>query len=105
MDEVYAKGDPRFHALLKEIGELHDRKQRDYGRDEDPFANVRGSSEWGVEPWVGALIRGTDKVKRLQKAARTGVLANESVEDSMKDLMVYAGIALILYREANRGDN
>lgn len=94
-----AKGDPRFHALLKEIGELHDKKQADYGRNEDPFANVRGSSEWGVKPWVGALIRAGDKMKRLQKAARGGTMANESVEDSMMDLMVYAGIARILYRE------
>ena len=95
-------GDPRFHALLEEIGALHDKKQADYGREEDPFANVRASVDWGVPAWVGALIRGTDKVKRLQKAARSGTLANESVEDSMMDLMVYAGIALILYREEQR---
>lgn len=92
-------GDARFHALLKEIGELHDKKQQDYGRDDDPFANVRASADWGVPAWVGALIRGTDKVKRLQKAARGGTLANEGVEDSMMDLAVYALIALILYRE------
>lgn len=93
------KGDPRFHQLLKEIGELHDKKQADYGRDDDPFANVRASSEWGVEAWVGALIRGTDKIKRLQKAARGTDLKNESVEDSMMDLAIYALIALVLYRE------
>ena len=92
-------GDQRFHQLLKEIADLHDKKQQDYGRDDDPFANVRASSDWGVPAWVGALIRGTDKIKRLQKAARSGTLANESVEDSMMDLMVYSGIALILYRE------
>ena len=92
-------GDKRFHALLKEIGDLHDKKQADYGRADDPFANVRGSSEWGVDPWIGSLIRATDKVKRLQKAARGGALENESVEDSMMDLAVYALIALILYRE------
>lgn len=97
------KGDPRFHALLAEIGRLHDKKQSDYGRDDDPFANVRASSDWGVPAWVGALIRGTDKVKRLQKAARVGNLANESVEDSMMDLAVYALIALILYREDQDG--
>lgn len=96
-------GDARFHALLKEIGDLHDRKQEDYGRAEDPFANVRGSAEWGVPPWVGALIRGTDKIKRLQKAARGGPLTNEGIEDSMLDLMVYAGIGLILYREEHDG--
>jgi hypothetical protein len=94
-----SKGDPRFHALLDEIGKLHDKKQADYGRDDDPFANVRASSDWGVSAWVGALIRGTDKVKRLQKAAQGRTMANESVEDSMMDLAVYALIALILYRE------
>lgn len=101
--EVEVKGDPRFHALLAEIGKLHDKKQSDYGRADDPFANVRASSDWGVPAWVGALIRGTDKVKRLQKAARFGNLANESVEDSMMDLAVYALIALILYREEHDG--
>src|SRR5690606_39951318 len=39
------KGDARFHALLRRIAVLHDAKQRDYGREHDPFANVRGSSE------------------------------------------------------------
>ena len=92
-------GDARFHALLEEVGRLHDKKQADYGREDDPFANVRASSDWGVPAWVGALIRGTDKIKRLQKAARSGSLANESVEDSMMDLAVYALISLILYRE------
>lgn len=94
-----AKGDPRFHALLKQIGELHDRKQADYGVETDPFANVRGSQDWGVEPWLGAMIRANDKVRRLQTFARTGSLENEGVEDSMMDLAVYALIALVLFRE------
>jgi hypothetical protein len=85
-----AEGDARFHELLRQIGELHDKKQRDYGADEDPFANVRASQEWGVEPWVGALVRLNDK----------GELANESAEDSMMDIAVYSLIALILYRES-----
>lgn len=92
-------GDPRFHALLKQMGALHDKKQEDYGTDHDPFANVRASQEWGVPPWVGALVRLNDKVHRLQQFARKGVLANESAEDSMMDIAVYALIALVLYRE------
>ena len=92
-------GDPRFHALLKQIGALHDKKQADYGSDTDPFANVRASADWGVPGWVGALIRLNDKVKRLQAFARKGSLANESAIDSMKDIAVYALIALILYGE------
>lgn len=89
----------RFHAILAEIGALHNKKQADYGRDADPFANVRGSEEWGVKPWVGAMVRLNDKVKRLQKAAQGGTLANEGVIDSLNDIAVYAVIARCLYEE------
>ena len=92
-------GDPRFHKLLEQIGELHDKKQADYGRKADPFANVRGSVDWGVSPWVGAMIRANDKIKRLQQFARTGTLKNEGVEDSFMDLAVYALIGMVLYQE------
>lgn len=92
-------GDERFHALLKQIGDLHDKKQSDYGRPTDPFANVRASDDFGVPGWVGALIRGNDKMRRLQKAAQGSTLSNEGVEDSLMDLAVYALIALVLYQE------
>jgi hypothetical protein len=98
-------GDPRFHALLRQIGELHDAKQRDYGSDIDPFANVRGSARWGVEPWIGAMVRASDKVHRLQSYVANGSLANEGVEDSLMDLAVYALISLILFREKDAGIN
>jgi hypothetical protein len=92
-------GDPRFHALLAEIGDLHDRKQADYGTDGDPFANVRASQDWGIDAWVGTMIRANDKVKRLQAAAQGSTLVNEGVEDSLMDLATYSLIALVLYRE------
>ena len=90
----------RFHDILRELGTLHDMKQRDYGKPDDPFANVRASEEWGLAPWVGAMVRLTDKVRRLQSLARTGALANEAAEDSFRDIAVYAVIALVLYEEA-----
>ena len=93
----------RFHELLKQAGEMHDRKQADYGRGDDPFANVRGSEEWGVKGWVGAMIRAQDKVRRLQAHATRGSLVNESVEDSLLDLAVYALIALVLYEQETSG--
>lgn len=93
------KGSERFHAILKEMGELHDKKQQDYGSSSDPFANVRASEEWGPVPWVGAMIRATDKLRRLQTFARKGTLANEGARDSFIDLAVYAIIALVLYEE------
>lgn len=93
----------RFHKLVQEIGDLHDRKQQDYGSDTDPFANVRASTEWGVPAWVGALVRLNDKVTRLKSFARKGSLANESAEDSMRDIAVYALIALVLYEQEQSG--
>lgn len=92
----------RFHQLLDQIGELHDRKQQDYGKPSDPFANVRASEEWGMPGWVGAMVRATDKVRRLQSYARNGELVNEGVEDAFMDLAVYALIALVLWEEGEQ---
>ncbi len=90
----------RFHDILKELGDLHDKKQKDYGTDEDPFNNIRASAkEWGIPAWVGAMLRATDKVRRLQKFADKGELANESVIDAFADLAVYAVIARVMYEE------
>ena len=94
-----SNGSQRFHDILQELGELHDKKQQDYGTDADPFANVRGSLDWGITPWIGALLRATDKMRRLQKFAQVGELANEAVEDSFRDLAVYAVIGLVLFEE------
>ncbi len=93
----------RLHGLLKEMGELHDRKQRDYGTIKDPFANVRGSEDFGVKPWVGAMIRLNDKVKRLQSHAQGSPLANEGALDSFMDIAVYALIAYVLYEQQEIG--
>lgn len=91
-----------FAMVLGELQRMHDRKGQDYGRAGDSFANVRGSEDFGIPGWVGALVRANDKMRRLQNAASGASLANESVEDSLLDLAVYAVIALILYREAAR---
>ena len=96
-------GSRQFHKELKALGELHDRKQKDYGTDADPFANVRASEDFGVAAWLGALIRLNDKVSRLKTFAQKGTLSNESVEDSFQDLAVYAVIGLCLYREYEDG--
>lgn len=89
-----------FIDILKILRDLHERKSKDYGKDNDPYANVReGADNWGIAPWIGAMIRASDKVARLQAYARNGVLANEGVEDSLQDIAVYAIIALILFRQ------
>lgn len=92
-------GSARFHEILKELGDLHDRKQKDYGSDTDPFANVRSGQDFGIAPWINAASRLNDKVVRIKSFIRNGDLANESLEDSFRDIAVYAIIALVLREE------
>ena len=96
-------GDPGFQTILDEMAALHARKAADYGARDDPYANVRASEGWGIPAWVGALIRGGDKIQRLKRFSQTLSLRNESAEDSMIDLAVYAVIALRLFREKVEG--
>ena len=91
----------KFHALLREVGETHDKKQRDYGTSNDPFANVRASEDFGIPAWVGCMMRANDKMVRIQTAAQKGKdqLKNESLRDSLMDLAVYSIIGIVLLEE------
>lgn len=89
----------RFHEILRELGELHDRKQADYGTDNDPFANIRASAEFGIRPVLGAILRANDKVNRIKIWILKGALKNESIEDSLRDNAVYNIIALVLLEQ------
>ncbi len=98
--EISGAKDSRFQDVLKEMGAMYDRKTRDYGTESDPLANLRASNEWGIAPWLGALVRLNDKIVRLKSYAKTGKLANEGVEDSILDVACYSVLALILFRES-----
>lgn len=89
-----------LRAVGEEAFDLHDKKQKDYGTTDDPYANVRASEAFGVPAWLGVYIRINDKVTRIKTFAQKGELANESLRDSLLDIFVYAGIALDLYDEA-----
>ena len=95
------KGDPRFHAILREMALTHDRKQADYGTDEDPFANYSSSEEFGVPAWKSAILRANEKMNRLKTYCKKGTLVNEGVEDAFLDLAVCTIISLVKWREQN----
>lgn len=94
-----ATGDARYLALLDEMRALHIRKSADYGRGDDPLANIRASEELGVPAWKGAMVRALDKVHRIKSYCQNGSLANEGVEDALLDLSSHALLALVLFRE------
>ena len=92
---------PAFHLLLKTIGELHDKKNSDYGAKEDPLANFKMAKMMGVSPFVGCCIRISDKYARLCSFLKKGHLSvkDEKIEDTLQDLAVYSLIAILLRRE------
>lgn len=93
-----------FLEILDEMRLLSLKKQADYGKDDDPFFNVRAAEQFGMPAWVGAGIRISDKLRRLQKAAVSGPesLECDSVEDDLIDIAVYAAIGLLMFRQAHR---
>jgi hypothetical protein len=91
---------PAFSAILAELDEMQKRKGKDYGVTGDPLANLRASAAFGIPAWVGTIVRANDKMNRVKAFVRNGRLENESIEDSLLDLAVYAIHALRLYREA-----
>lgn len=92
---------PEYVKLLHRMEALHTKKAEDYGSDADPFANIRASVEFGIEPWVAAMVRANDKMHRIQRAAQGHTLVNEGLEDSLIDLAAYSLIALVMLCEAN----
>lgn len=95
---IMAGGSPEFEAVVQEVLEMHRRKGSDYGTKNDFFANVSASVEWGISPWVGAMMRANDKIVRLQAAAKGSTLKNEGIEDSLLDIATYSIIAVCLFR-------
>lgn len=90
-----------FVGILVEALELHTRKSKDYGSGADPYENCRASEGFGIPSWTGVAMRMADKIRRIQAFSRNGFLANEGVEDSFIDLVVYGTIGLMLVREKN----
>jgi hypothetical protein len=90
-----------YNDLVREVVNLRDKKGKDYGTTEDPFANVRGAQEFGVKPWIGAANSANEALTRIKQYAKTGTLENDSIRDSMLDLANYALITLTLWEEEN----
>ena len=81
---------------------LHERKAADYGSDEDVYANIRASEDFGIAGWQGALLRQNDKLYRAKRFIAKGELVNESIEDTLDDNVAYAVIARVLYEQEKK---
>lgn len=88
----------RFNEILKEMAEIHDRKNKDYAGD-DYLSNLKMSEGMGIPAWKGVLVRMTDKFARLMNMAKSesANVQSESVADTLTDLAIYSIMARIAY--------
>ena len=94
-------GHPDFYKLLDKMKKIHSCKNHDYAGENEPFRNFRICETMGISSWKGCLIRISDKFSRLCSFAKKEEykVKDESVEDTLMDLSIYALICIILYRE------
>lgn len=89
--------DDPFEGPVADIVELNRRKRSDYASEDDIFINFRRSASMmsveGFDYQEAILFNITQKIARLQALREQGKLhdpSNESVEDTYKDIAVYA---------------
>ena len=91
----------RFHEIVKEMVELHDRKNRDYAGN-DYLSNFLMCEKYmGIPGWKGSIIRLSDKMARVMNIAKNDEVSvgDETITDTLMDLAVYAIITRILYED------
>lgn len=94
---------PRFNALLREIQTLHDGKSHDYTPESDPLDNLKRAKNLGVDPFMGVLVRLSDKWSRLEQLASGKTPKFESMRDTLLDMSCYSLLAILLLEEKNHG--
>ena len=89
---------------FQQAEELIKRKNADYANDVDPFLNFRMSSQVGVDPARGILVRISDKITRISNLLdREAQVKDESIRDSIKDAINYLAILQALLEEKEEG--
>ena len=99
-------------ALHRELTEksrsIMARKNHDYANGGgDPFTNFRGSSNLGIDPILGIMLRMQDKMQRIRTFVEKGTLkvVGESVEDAVLDLINYSVLMAGMIKEKNDTTN
>ena len=78
-------------ALTNEANSLMEKKNKDYGLEDDPFLNFRSAQVVGVEVERGILVRLLDKLSRAGNLiSKEPSVVNESMRDTVLDIINYA---------------
>lgn len=94
-------GHPRVVELMLHALEIHNKKNHDYAKDQDPLSNLRMAKELGLPPYMGSLLRFGDKWSRICEIVKKKktLVKEETLEDTLLDAVNYAIFAIILFEE------
>lgn len=98
-----------FVRVCDTMKDVHERKNSDYSGDSDPLRNFRRAEGYGVSPFLGVIIRNSDKwsrVESLYSKFKQGVGASvpdEGIRDTLIDMANYSLIAIIVQHEEVMG--
>lgn len=88
-----------FAKIMNELIDIHHSKNHDYAGG-DYLSDLIASRRMGITPWKNALLRMQQKMSRMESFAKQNELlvAEEKIEDTLKDMAVYSILCLILYK-------
>ena len=80
----------RFHEIVKEMVELHDKKNHDYAGTDYLSNFLMCEKHMGIPGWKGCIIRLSDKMARIMNVARDDEVSvgDETIIDTLTDLAV-----------------
>ena len=84
--------------IIKEIKELHDKKNHDYSSGGNYLNFYKNADIWGQDPYLLPLSRLTEKLIRISEL-RGKQAKNEGIEDSLKDIAILSMISLKILRD------
>lgn len=89
--------------LLQQMHDVYVAKDSDYSENDLPMGNLRESTELGIEPWKGVLLRIGDKKRRIGSFISKGdyQVKDEAVEDTLIDMANYSLLGASLFVETN----
>lgn len=106
--EITYYGDPRILDFIMETIEVMSKKNRDYTAiDEDNFATFRRYEIAGITAEQGIMARMIDKLSRISNLINgrsPGAVVDESVRDTLRDMVAYSAILAVLVEEDFGGD-
>jgi len=93
-------GHPLFYEMLEKMADIHSVKNQDYGMGK-ATGNFMESKKLGVNPFLGILVRMSDKWSRICSLVSSGEakVKDESLEDTLIDLANYAILSIVVKKE------